>query len=149
MVNAISQLAIAGKKDGIVCYGGDGTHPPKFKMVNTWHLQKTSRLRAHQKGFWLAAVYGATSLYNSTVLPSRRQLDPDLPWSLHSPRRCSLTWQTNPLPRITPICHRPTCLMESASFRAARLVPERRTCLEACFHEACVHIRELTLRTTA
>ena len=100
--------------DGIVRYGGDATHPPKFKMVNPWHLPKTSRLRAHQKGVWLAAVYGATSLYNSTVLPSRRQLDPDLPWSLHSPRRCSPTWQTNPLPRITSISHRPKCLMESA-----------------------------------
>ena len=135
--------------DGIVRNRGGGTQHAKYKMVNPWHLPKTSRLRAHQKGVWLAAVYGATSLYNSTVLPSRRQLDPDLPWSLHSPRRCCLTWQTNPLPRITSISHRPKCLMESASFRAARLVPERRTCLEACLDEACVHIRELTLRTRA
>ena len=135
--------------DGIVRNRGGGTQHAKYKMVNPWHLPKTSRLRAHQKGVRLAAVCGVTSLYNSTVLPSRRQLDPDLPWSLHSPRRCSLTWQTNPLPRITLISHRPRCLMASASFRAGRLVPERPKCLEACFHEACVHIRELTLRTTA
>ena len=82
--------------DGVVRYGGDGTHPPKFKMVNTWHLQKTSRLRAHRKGVRLAAVRGVTSLYNSTVLPSRRQLP---------------TAPTNRLPRIAPIPHRTKCLM--------------------------------------
>ena len=34
IVNAIAQPDIAGKMDGLVRNRGDGTHPPKFKIVN-------------------------------------------------------------------------------------------------------------------
>ena len=83
----------------------------KSKWLIHGTYQKTSRLRARQKGVRLAAVCGVTSLYNSTVLPNRRRLDPDWPWSLHSTRRCSPTAPTNRLPRVAPIPNRTNCVM--------------------------------------